>query len=300
MCILSANFVAHVWNLYLLVKVLDFGIVGVGIATSTTYSLNFIMLTLYCQFQSDTKIKVSWNFWNPMIIKCIPKFLRYGVPSWVALLLYWLPYELTIIYGGWLGVNQSAGSTILNSIIYISSEVPYGIAMTASGIIGFNLGANLPNKARVYTISTFMLASLSSPFICIVLYTLKDEIIKIYTKDAEVIKIIESSMIEFTIFLFIELFNWWANGVLRGMGYTIQIKLSLMIYLCVHNILKHTKFHKMESSSLWLLVVNILHILINCIKIALQLLDFSFYLLPEVKRKAVKRIILHVSWEIAG
>ena len=222
MCILSIVIVAHVWNLYLLVKVLDFGIIGVGIATSMTYTLNFIMLTLYCQFQSDTKIKASWNLWNPMIIKCIPKFLRYGVPSWVALLLYWLPYELTIIYGGWLGVNQSAASTILNSFIMFLSEVPYGIAMTASGIIGFNLGANLPNKARVYTISTFILASLSSLFICVVLYTLKDEIIKIYTKDAEVIKIIESSMIEFTIVLFIDLFNWWANGVLRGMGYKIK------------------------------------------------------------------------------
>ena len=68
------------------------------------------------------------------------------------------------------------------------SEVPYGIAVTASSIIGFNLGANLPNKARVYTISTFMLASLSSFFICVVLYTLRDEIIQIYTKDEEVIR----------------------------------------------------------------------------------------------------------------
>ena len=261
MCILSANFVAHVWNLYLFVLILDFGILGVGIATSITYALNFVMLTLYCQFQSDTKIKASWNLLNPMILKCTPEFLRYGLPSWVALLLYWFPYELTVVYGGWLGLDQSAGSTILNSLIMFLSEVPYGIAMTASGIIGFNLGANLPNKARVCTISTFMLASLSSLFICVVLYTLKDEIIQTYTKDEEVIKVIESSMIEFTIVLFIDLFNWWVNGVLRGMGYKIQIKLCLLIYHCVHNTLNRTIFYKIYSSSWWLLTLNILHIL---------------------------------------
>ena len=194
------------------------GIIGVGVATSITYTMNFVLTNLYAEFQSNPNLKASWKF-NRSILKLSPEFLKYGLTSCIALFLFWWPFELTIIYGGWLGFRQSAGSTILNSFSIILSNVPYGIALTASSIVGYSLGANLPNKAKKSTLSACIFGFLTSLWIWIIVFIFRYEIMHIYTNDQELVELIDGSIFEFIIMLFLSLFNWSINGVLRGMGY---------------------------------------------------------------------------------
>ena len=120
------------------------------------------MIVIYTSFHSDPVVRGSWNLFDPMIIRSIPIYLEYGVSATIAQLLSWCPYELTVAYGGRLGIIELAGSTVLNGIVCVLSAIPYGITLTVAGMIGFNLGANYPRKAWRYSISAVALGCILS------------------------------------------------------------------------------------------------------------------------------------------
>ena len=214
MIILAFNFFIHITSLSIFVFILKFGIIGVGVATSITYTMNFILVTLYAELQSNENLKPSWKF-DLTIIQCAPEYLKYGFASWFALFLFWWPFELTVLYGGWFDLRQSAGSTILNSFTILLTNVPYGIALTASSFVGYSLGANLPNKVKKSTFSAYIIGFFTSLSVCFIVVVFKYEIMSIYTNDRLLIELIDNSMLEYILMLLACLFNWSVNGVLN-------------------------------------------------------------------------------------
>ena len=219
MIVFTIGFFVHILSLSIFVLVLEFGVIGVGISTSINFTLNFTLISWYVELQSDQNKTPSWKF-GISLIQYAPEFLKYGLTSCLALFLFWWPFELTVIYGGILGLEQSAGSTILNSFAIFIANINYGIALTASSIVGYNLGANLPNKARNSALSAYIFGSIVSLLICIVVFIFRFEIMHIYTSDLELIEMMESSMIEYMPMLFGCLFNWSVYSVINGMGYS--------------------------------------------------------------------------------
>ena len=81
MYIFGITFIIHIVGLSIFVIVFELEIIGIGIATTITYSMDFILITIYTQYQSDPKIKTSFNLFDPSILKCLTEFLKYGVPA---------------------------------------------------------------------------------------------------------------------------------------------------------------------------------------------------------------------------
>ena len=106
----------HIILLYVLVIQFRLDINGIGIATTWTFILNFISLTLYVHFNKNLIPKESWHFINKDAFSKLIEYLKYGVPAWLMLLLDWWAYELLNIIAGMIGVKELAASVIIFNI----------------------------------------------------------------------------------------------------------------------------------------------------------------------------------------
>ena len=208
--------VVHVIWLSVFTLVIDYGIIGVGTSTSITFTLNFVLIVIYTKWHADPVVQGSWKVFDPMIIKSIPEYLKYGVTACLAQILCWAPFELTVAYGGLLGITQLTCSTVLNSILFILTGIPYGFTLTAAGMIGFNLGANCPNKAWRYAISTVILGCSLALLIIMLIASFKTQILNLYGCDEDMIELINSVMIIYNFFII----NWVINIII----YSITIR----------------------------------------------------------------------------
>lgn len=76
--------------------------------------------------------------------------MKYAVPACLMLLLEWWSFELIPIFSGWIGVKELFVSSILSNIDLLGVDLCYGIGLAAVSLVGNNLGAKMPNKARKY------------------------------------------------------------------------------------------------------------------------------------------------------
>mmetsp|Transcript_25016 Transcript_25016/g.28728 ORF Transcript_25016/g.28728 Transcript_25016/m.28728 type:complete len:178 (+) Transcript_25016:351-884(+) len=79
--ILVGSLLLHMCSLYVYLILLDLRIVGVAVATATTYSINFIALTLYVHLKKNLVRRESWHCFDLNSVMQIPRYLRFGLPS---------------------------------------------------------------------------------------------------------------------------------------------------------------------------------------------------------------------------
>lgn len=139
----------HCIILYILVIVLDFGILGCSWGTVITYFLNSIVITVYCGvFRKDLKESYFWpnkecfeDFWD---------YLKMGLPSFAMLSLEFWSNEVQVIMGSMLGIIQGGSMVIMINILTIITMVPSGFHCTSIVFVGSSLGEGYPAKAKVY------------------------------------------------------------------------------------------------------------------------------------------------------
>ena len=144
------TFFLHILFLYIFVILIPLSIYGVGIATGITYSFSFLFVEIYTYRQKEEVFRARWKWFNMKMVKIMPIFLKYAVPACLMLLIEWWSFEFLTIYSGWIGINQLAASTVLNNITLIAVEIPYGMALTSTSLVGNSLGSGQPKKAKTY------------------------------------------------------------------------------------------------------------------------------------------------------
>ena len=91
------------------------------------------------------------------MIDKLPSYLKFGVPGLVANFLAMFPFEILPIYAGWIGESEIASNVILNNMYFIIFHIPYSVSISSTVMVGNNLGANLPKKARSFFIASYEL-----------------------------------------------------------------------------------------------------------------------------------------------
>ena len=151
MYILTSTVLLHIIQLYFFVLVFNYKIGGIAVATTTTYSLNFLLLTGYVHFKKDLIKRESWHLFDINCILKIPRYLGYAIPACLMCTIEVWAFEILIVFSGYLGLKQLAALTIMLSINTIIFMFALGISFACTSLVGNNLGANKPNKAMIYS-----------------------------------------------------------------------------------------------------------------------------------------------------
>lgn len=115
------------------------------------------------------------------------QFLSLSLPSMLMTLIEGSSFELLTIYAGLLGVDELGANTIIANITFVVYMISVGIALTASSLIGKELGSGNYTNAKQLFYGTYLLAVVTSVAILFVAVVFTEQILHLYTYNAEVI-----------------------------------------------------------------------------------------------------------------
>ena len=228
--IILITVVIHTVNLYVFVILFEFRIKAVAIITWISYSLNFIMGQIYTNYWYEETHIVYIDILDPEPVYRIPEYMKYGVPSWLMMLVEWWSYEILNIFSGWLGANALATSIILMSIFDVVYSMPLGIAYAAISLIGHSLGEKWPQKAKTYAQAVYLTAIGVTAVSITVFVIFKHRVVMIFTQSEEVIELFRWVLPLYTVWITTDMVQWASVGVIKAMGY--QTYASASNFIC--------------------------------------------------------------------
>ena len=135
---------------------------GVALATVMTHTLNFLISYIWISIDHSIVKEGSWHFINKDSFIGIFEFLRYGIPSYLNLALEIWSFQAMHFMAGLLGIPQLGASVILINLQAFLYMVPLGISFVSASLIGNNLGASNPRKAKVFVNVSFIIVLILS------------------------------------------------------------------------------------------------------------------------------------------
>ena len=198
---------------------MDLEVLGAAIATTITYSLDFIFLIVYQYSQPNLIKSQKWFFLDKEAFDAIPIFLKYGAPASLMLVMEWWGYEFISIQVGWIGIEELAATVILFQIFALMFMNSLGITFAATSLVGNSLGENRPNKARTYAHATILFGAICTTVLVLGFVVLQETIINCFTTDAEVVYFFESGVIFYSIAMWFDLMQGVHGGMIRAIGY---------------------------------------------------------------------------------
>jgi len=120
------------------------------------------------------------------VVKEIPLYLRYGIPSLFMLIFEWWSYEILSIYSGWLGTAALATQVIVSNIFEMLYLLTLGISLAAISLVGNSLGDNKPNQAKRYTVATYICCVIVTTGCLLLFIIFNQSYIQVYTTDPEI------------------------------------------------------------------------------------------------------------------
>jgi Na+-driven multidrug efflux pump len=161
---------------------------GAALATTITYSLDLILVSLLKSFNSEIIVPSKWFFMDVEALWRIPKYLKFGFPAAIMLMMEWWGYDITTIFSGWIGVNEQATTILCFQFMILSFMDCLGITFAATSFVGNALGENQPNKAKTYTYAAIIFCSMSSLTIITFIVIFKDELFSSITSHPDVLR----------------------------------------------------------------------------------------------------------------
>ena len=107
----------HILWCYLCVYYLAWGLVGAAIATSFTYFLQFVIMTVYCM--SAKSLRTSFFFPTKETFEEIGDYLKEAIPSTCMLIFDWWSFELLAVLAGYISVVATGAHIIILNVYYL-------------------------------------------------------------------------------------------------------------------------------------------------------------------------------------
>ncbi len=201
------------------VPVLHWGVWSVAVATVVSEALAFGVQILYLnKYHKVVKFSIKAMKFDKEIFM---KSMRIGLPTgfqqtFVAVgmvALYWVVNQF--------GVDANAAYSAAGRIDSFAALPAMSFAVALSTFVGQNMGANKPERVKAGLWATFVMTSIVTVFISIIIVVFCKPMMQLFTDDPNVIEmgrsylvVIGSSYILFSTMFVI-------NGVLRGAGDTL-------------------------------------------------------------------------------
>ena len=138
----------HIGWCHLFTVKLQYGVEGLGYATTITYFTMLVMITINtllikriskCIFCPTLESFTGWG-----------AYLKLSIPSTIMLCAEWWSFEIMIILAGIIGIIEQAVNVITFNVISQLFMIPLGMQEASCALIGNEIGANNPKLAKKY------------------------------------------------------------------------------------------------------------------------------------------------------
>mmetsp|Transcript_11128 Transcript_11128/g.11071 ORF Transcript_11128/g.11071 Transcript_11128/m.11071 type:complete len:192 (-) Transcript_11128:145-720(-) len=190
--------------------------------------MNFALPTVYITLRKSAVKEDSWHFISKDSFKGIMEYLRYGIPSMIMVCLEYWAFEFIMIMSGLVGEYELAACSILFNMGSLINSIAIGFGLASNTFIGNNLGANIPETAKMYLNISFLF-SLIFPFIIgIPMYIFRYKVGYIFTDDENVVSLVGYAFPVMILLNFGDYIQGILQGAIKGMGYQ-----SKVAYICL-------------------------------------------------------------------
>jgi multidrug resistance protein, MATE family len=85
------------------------------------------------------------------VFRQIREYISIGTPNIAVVVLDWACFEITTLMAGYVGVKEQAAQILLLNMVYVLFQIPYGLQLSSSYLIGKQIGAgDIPLAKRYY------------------------------------------------------------------------------------------------------------------------------------------------------
>ncbi|KAM3124624.1 hypothetical protein CJJ07_001347 [Candidozyma auris] len=202
-----------VWN-----KKYGIGYAGAPIATVINFWIMDVLLVLYTIFIDG---KQCWNGFCSFceLFKKWGQLSHLAVPGIVMLESEYVAYEIMTLFASYFGTVELAAQSAVGSIASLTYMVPFAVSIAASTRIANFIGGQNIYSAKKATNMSLILGLATAALNCIVLWTARDFLARLFTKDEEVVDLIERLLNPLVSIL--QIFDGTASvasGILRAQG----------------------------------------------------------------------------------
>ena len=220
----------HVVWCHIFVVRLDWGLSGLGMASTITSLLLVAMTEIYaqclphihdCFFWPDATSLSNWR-----------EYFALGVPTTIILCAECFAWQFLGVFSGHLGVQNQATMMILMQIAFMINTTCLGMQEAACVLIGNQIGAMNVVLARRYAKYVFVQAALIAIIVSGGLFIRKDALIRLFTTDEE---LIAKATFVIPLFCFTNLADMTNScfiGCVRALG--TQANIAMITILCFY------------------------------------------------------------------
>ena len=187
----------------------EMGVEGAAIATNIGRGVG-VLAQLYLLFKGGKHIKilVSQLYWDAKTILNILKTSLGGIGQMIIAMTSWI-FLMRILAD--IGSEAVAGSTTVIRLMMFTLMPAWGLSNAAATLVGQNLGAQDPERAEksVWIIGFYNMLYLI--LVSILYFTFNESLMKIFTKDSQVISIGAEwiRILSYSYFVY----GWWMVSV---------------------------------------------------------------------------------------
>ncbi|OCT44440.1 Ethionine resistance-conferring protein 1 [Cladophialophora carrionii] len=193
------------------------GFVGAPIAVAITDNLLPIGLFIYVRFFSKTGMS-CWNGFTKKALQNWGPMVKLALPGVVMIEAEVLAFEILTFAASYFGTTTLAAQSVLATLTSLTFQIPFPLSIAGSTRVANLIGATLADAAKVSTKVTFSAAVIVGILNVTLLSALKDYIPRLFTSDAEVIRIVSDILPLCAAFQLFDALAAACNGILRGLG----------------------------------------------------------------------------------
>lgn len=201
---------ALVWH-----KTIGFGFLGAPTAVVITYWLQATLLILYICFVDG---KQAWNGFSKAAFKNWGPMTKLAVPGVICVCSEWGAFEITSLAASYLGKNELAAQSILNTTASIIFQIPFAISVAVSSRVGNLLGGGLGRAAKISCDVALTMAAIISLLSAAALFLFRRRWGLLFTNDHDVVLLVSEVLPLLAFFEIFDCLGAIAGGILRGMG----------------------------------------------------------------------------------
>jgi MATE family multidrug resistance protein len=144
--------------------------------------------------------------------------VKLALPGVVMIEAEVLAFEILTFAASYFGTTTLAAQSVLATLTSLTFQIPFPLSIAGSTRVANLIGATLADAAKVSTKVTFSAAVVVGILNVTLLSALKDYIPRLFTSDAEVIRIVSEILPLCAAFQLFDALAAACNGILRGLG----------------------------------------------------------------------------------
>lgn len=201
-----------------------------GLALATVISRTFMGLSVLFFYLYKFKLKIVKKAYTDYY----KSMVEIGLPISLAICIEFLAFNLITILMGRISGLYSAAESILVAIINTTFMVPMSVSVATTIKVGYSNGAKNLEDIKRYSLVSCIISEIFMLLCGIIIAMFPVQIIKLFTSDAELIKIMIPIMILLAIFEITDGLQVTLSGIFKGLKDTKIVMITNFIsYLVI-------------------------------------------------------------------